>query len=611
MKERKILWKIFPSYLAVTVLALGAAVWFAAHTTEELFETNVEADLGRRGRLIEPDVLGLVATGDFSRLEAWCEERGARAAMRITVILPDGQVAADSDEDPAAMGNHKGRIEVAEALAGGQGRAVHYSETLHRDMLYVALPLRGTGGEMEGVLRMSVPLLYAREALRPFLIHIVWGGIVIAAFAGAIALVIARRLSAPLEELRTGAERLARGDFSSNLSRSGITEVERVVEAMNGMAAELDRRIHTIVDQRNELEGILSSMVEGVLAVDIGERISSVNAAAARMLGLEGRDVLRRKIREVVDNESLHEVVAKALSAEDPIEMGLVLGGESERFLQVHGVALRDSQGVRAGALVVLNDLTRIKRLENLRREFVANVSHELRTPITSIKGFVETLQGGSFSSPEEAARFLGIIARQVDHLIEVIEDLLLLSRLDEAADRTSIPKAENRVREVIESAVQVCANKAREKRVDVEIDCDGEMKGNYNAPLLEQALVNLVDNAVKYSECGTKVIIGARVRDGDLVIAVTDQGCGIGKEDIPRIFERFYRVDKARSRKLGGTGLGLSIVKHIARVHGGRVFAESELGKGSTFTMYLPIEGLERAIVSNILFGIGYDQSS
>jgi two-component system phosphate regulon sensor histidine kinase PhoR len=589
MRERRILWKVFPSYLAVTVLTLGAGIWFAAHTTEELFATNVEVDLGRRGRLIEPDVLRLVEGRDFARLEAWCKERGARAAMRITVILPDGQVAADSDEDPAAMGNHKGRAEVAEALAGGQGRAVHYSETLHRDMMYVALPLRGPGGEMEGVLRMSVPLLYTREALRPFLIHIVWGGIVIAAFAAAIALVIARRFSAPLQELRGGAERFARGDFSLRLSRSGITEIERVVDAMNGMAAELDLRIRTIVAQRNEIEAILSSMIEGVLAVDTEERILRVNDTAAHMLGLEGRDVRRKKIREVVNIPALHDVVAQALAAEDPIEMGLVLKGDGERFLQAHGAALRDSHGVRTGALVVLNDLTRIKRLENLRREFVANVSHELRTPITSIKGFVETLQGGSFSSPEEAARFLGIIAKQVDHLTEVIEDLLLLSRLDEAGDKTSIPKAEIRVREVIDSALQVCGNKAREKRVDVEIDCDGEVKGNYNAPLLEQAVVNLVDNAIKFSEPGTKVVLGARVRDGELVIEVTDQGCGVGKDDLPRLFERFYRVDKARSRKLGGTGLGLSIVKHIARVHGGRVSADSELGKGSKFTMYLP----------------------
>jgi two-component system, OmpR family, phosphate regulon sensor histidine kinase PhoR len=591
MRETRILWKLFPSYLAVVVLALIAAVWFAAHTTEELFATNVESELAQRARLIEADVVPLVTARDFAGLERLCKERGASAAMRVTVILPDGQVAADSDEDPSAMGNHKGRIEVAEALAGHVGSAVHYSQTLHRDMMYVALPILEAGA-LRCVLRMSVPLIFVGEALRPFLIHVVWGGIVIAAIAGVIALVIARRISAPLQELRRGAERFAQGDFSVRLPHSVITEIERVASALNGMAAELDGRIGTIISQRNELEAILSSMNEGVLAVGSDGRILRVNEAAASMLGLDPKEVHLRPIREAVGNPSLQMMVEQALASEQPVETEMVLDLHGEHFIQAHGAALRDSQGAREGVVVVLNDVTRLRRLENLRREFVANVSHEFRTPITAIKGFVETLQDGAIASPEEGARFLGIIAKQVDHLSAVINDLLLLSRFDEVGDNATIPKEEHLVQDVIESAVQVCGRKADEKRVKVVTECAGDLRGVYNAPLIEQALVNLIDNAVKFSEAGTTVVLSAGVHGEELVFRVTDQGCGVSGDHLPRLFERFYRVDKARSRKLGGTGLGLAIVKHIAKVHGGRASAESVAGKGSTFTISLPLAG-------------------
>ncbi len=589
MRQRRILWKLFPSYLAVAVLPLAAAVWFAAYATEELFATNVEKDLAHRGRLIEHDVLPLVKAGDLRALEAFCRERGASAAMRITVILPGGRVAADSDEDPAAMGNHAGRAEVAEAMAGRIGSKVHYSETLHRDMMYVALPVRD-GGEMRCVLRLSVPLLYVGEALRPFLVHVAWGAVAIGGVAALIALVISRRLAAPLEALRNGAERFARGDFSARLPRSDIAEIDHVGAAMNGMSAELDGRISTIVAQRNELEAILSSMIEGVIAVDTGERILRMNHAAAAMLGLPDDDLHEKTIREAIRHPGLVQVVEQTLTAGKPVEMEVVLDRQGERILQAHAAALRDSQGGRTGAVVVLHDVTRIKRLESLRREFVANVSHEFKTPITAIKGFVETLQEGAFSSPAESERFLGIIARQVDHLTAVIDDLLLLSRFDEVGDNASIPKEECAVRDVIDSALAVCSAKAAEKRIELAVECDGALQSTCNAPLLEQALVNLIDNAVKFSEAGAKVVIGAAVRDGELEIRVVDRGCGISESDLPRVFERFYRVDKARSRKLGGTGLGLAIVKHIAKVHGGRVSAESVLGRGSTFSIRLPL---------------------
>ncbi len=589
MRERRIRWKLFPSYLIVTLCALAAAAWFMVHATEEFFDERTEAELIHRARIIERDVTGRVRAGDHAALDAFCKERGRDSATRITVMLPDGRVIADSDESPAAMENHKDRQEVAEVLAGRPtGQAIRYSATLHRDMMYVTIPLVQEGA-LAGALRLSLPLVLVTDALRPFLAHLVWGALLIAGVAALVTLWIAHRIAVPLEELRAGAERFARGDLSSRLAHSDITEIERVGAALNTMAAELDERLRTVVAQRNELDAIVASMAEGVLAVDNAERVISLNETAARMLGVEHAAVVRKTIQEAVRNPALQDVVSRTLAAEESVEAEVVVHGDGERFLQAHGAVLHDAHGARAGAVIVLNDVTRIKRLESLRREFVANVSHELRTPITSIKGFVETLQGGGVKSPAESERFLGIVAAQVDRLDAIIDDLLLLSRLDEAEGKTMIPTQSHTVREVLESAVQVCSAKVGEKRMEITIECGPEVRGVFNAPLLEQAVVNLVDNAVKFSDASTQVLVAARETGGELAIEVRDRGCGVGKEDIPRLFERFYRVDKTRSRKLGGTGLGLAIVKHIAQVHAGRVSVESELGRGSTFGIYLP----------------------
>ncbi len=588
MRERGIRWKLFPSYLIVTLCVLAAAVWFMAHATEDFFDEQTEAGLTRQGRMIERDVAARLQIGDHAGLDALCKERGKASATRLTVIVADGRVVADSDEDPAAMENHKDRREIAEAFAGRPGQAIRYSTTLHRDMMYVTLPLV-RGGAVEGVLRLSVPLVLVTDALRPFLAHLCWGAVLIAGIAALVSFWIAHRIAAPLEALREGAERFAQGDLSSRLPHSGITEIERVGAALNSMAAELDDRLRTVVAQRNELDAIVASMAEGVLAVDDAERVISMNGAAARMLGVEREAAARKAVQEVVRNPALQDTIARTLAADEPVEAEIVVHGDGERFLQAHGAVLHDAGGARVGAVIVLNDVTRIKRLESLRREFVANVSHELRTPITSIKGFVETLQAGAMRSPGEAERFLAITAAQVERLDAIIEDLLLLSRLDEAEGATTIPVQSHTVREVLEGAVQVCAAKAGEKRMGITIDCDPDLRGVFNAPLLEQAVVNLVDNAIKFSDVSTRVSIAAREDGGEVAITVQDQGCGVSKEDVPRIFERFYRVDKTRSRKLGGTGLGLAIVKHIAQVHGGRVMVDSELGKGSTFGIAVP----------------------
>jgi two-component system phosphate regulon sensor histidine kinase PhoR len=260
--------------------------------------------------------------------------------------------------------------------------------------------------------------------------------------------------------------------------------------------------------------------------------------------------------------------------------------------LQAHGTALQNPDGVQVGAVVAINDVTQIRKLENLRRDFVANVSHELKTPITAIKGFVETLQDGAVNDPEDAQKFLAIVARHVDRLNAIIEDLLSLSRIEQQSKEKEKIQLENvPLRPVIDAAKEVCETKARAKNVSFFVMCPNTVQAQINAPLMEQALVNLIDNAIKYSDEGSSVQIEAEDTEAAIILSVHDRGCGIEEEHLPRIFERFYRIDKARSRKLGGTGLGLAIVKHIAQAHGGKVMVRSKLEEGSSFSIILPKE--------------------
>jgi len=281
--------------------------------------------------------------------------------------------------------------------------------------------------------------------------------------------------------------------------------------------------------------------------------------------------------------------VKKALASREVVEADFVLSGSQERNLQARGTVLKDASDNRIGALIVLNDVTRLRRLENMRRDFVANVSHEIKTPITAVKGFVDTLMKGAINNQKDAFRFLDIIGRQVDRLNAIVDDLLSLSKLEQDPDQFVIQMEEVALKSVLQSAIQACSSRAAKQDAVIELVCDETLRAKVNAHLLEQAVVNLVDNAVKYSGPEKRVEVVGEQHKGEIIIRVRDFGCGISKEHLPRLFERFYRVDQARSRDLGGTGLGLAIVKHIAQVHQGSVKADSTLGKGSAFSIHLP----------------------
>jgi two-component system phosphate regulon sensor histidine kinase PhoR len=295
-------------------------------------------------------------------------------------------------------------------------------------------------------------------------------------------------------------------------------------------------------------------------------------------------------------NPDLHKLVSKALSSDSPVEMDMVIYGKEERILHGRATALMDSEGKRAGALLVLNDVTRLRKLENIRRDFVANASHEIKTPITAIKGFVETLQDGAVKDPENADRFLDIVQKHIGRLEAIVEDLLSLSRVEEEGERGQIVLEEFPLREALMNTIQICQIKGSAKNIRIHLSCEEPIRVKMNPPLLEQAVTNLLDNAINYSDSGRDVHVEVQQTRDETLIHVRDQGCGIERHHLDRIFERFYRVDKARSRTLGGTGLGLAIVKHIIHSHGGYVSVESRPGRGSTFTLHLP-RGFSRVL--------------
>jgi two-component system phosphate regulon sensor histidine kinase PhoR len=587
-KKKRLLWQLYPTYIIIILVSLLAATWFASRTLKQFYREQSASDLEARALLFKSQILESLSPLDAQVIDRLCKKAGGQATTRITVILPSGKVVGDSERDPATMDNHVDRPEVIQALSGQTGMSTRYSRTLEKEMMYVGIPLK-IDYQMLGVVRTSVPLISVDKAMKSIQIKIAIGGLFIAVLAAILSLVVSRRISRPIEEIKKGAECFAQGDFECRLPVSGSEELGSLSETMNQMAIELQERINGMKAQRNELEAVLSSMVEGVIALNKEERVISINQAAADMFETNTSTAQGRSIQEVVRNSDLQNFVKNALSRAEPEERDIVLYSDGERIINGHSTVLHDAGGNRIGALIVLNDVTRLRRLENIRRDFVANVSHEIKTPITAIKGFVETLRDGAIRNSKDAERFLAIIQKHVDRLDAIIEDLLSLSRIEEDVETEEIVLEEKRIKDVLLTAIQVCQVKAGPKNIRVELSCSEDLKAKIDPPLLEQAVVNLLDNAIKYSDAESEVQVEAKKIDREILINVRDKGCGIDKKHLSRLFERFYRVDKARSRKMGGTGLGLAIVKHITQAHGGHVTVESTPDRGSTFSLHLP----------------------
>ncbi len=600
MWPRKLVWLLFFTYLLIMGIPAALITWYASDSYSKFYTQQVVEDLKARAWLIASQMEQHLVSLSPANTDSLCKALAKKVHTRFTIIAPNGKVLGDSEKNPDSMENHANRREIVAALGGATGVSDRYSYTLEQELMYVAVPVYYRGAVAQ-VVRTAFPVAVIKNAMGALYGRIAVAVLVMALFAALVSYLVSRNISAPITAMKRGAQRFAGGDFGTKLPVSGYEEAADLAAGLNEMARQLSDRLATITRQKNELDAVLSSMIEGVVAIDAEERIITINSAAAELFSIDREHSKGKWIGEALRNIEVQDFLIATLKAEGPAECELLLpvrgnsrgnGAQKdlELFLQLHGSALRDGEGRTIGALMVVNDITTIKRLENVRKDFVANVSHELRTPLTSIKGYVETLQSGALDNRAEAERFLSIISGQVDRINSIVEDLLSLSRIERDAERQAIDLSPGALSEVVLTAADTCRHKASLKNITLEVSCDKTITALMEKSLLEQAVVNLIDNAINYSDEKKTVWIKGEVSGGEAVISVRDEGIGIPQEHIERIFERFYRVDKARSRKLGGTGLGLSIVKHIVLAHKGRVSVESAVGKGSTFTVALPL---------------------
>lgn len=598
MKNRRFFWQIFPAALLIIITSIFATTWYGTQMIRSFYYHEMQEDIEDRALLLRPHILQLL-NNNHEQLQEFCRQTGRAATTRITVIARDGKVLADSNEDPEQMDNHEARPEIQASMTGTVGASLRFSKTLQQNMLYVAIPLQADK-PLDGVLRLSVPATALDRVLSSTGTRLLFGTLFIALIAAILFYYLARRISRPLEEMRIGAERLAGGETDrpilmndSHLPR----EMAELSHSLNNMAEQINGRIKIIIQQRNELEAVFTSMTDGVLAIGPDHKIIRINRAAAELFHIDGQAVQGTPFEGVVRNRVLQEFLSKSLDHEITVRKDLDLMENGQKItLRSSAHPLYDGENKRMGSLVVLHNLTRINKLEQIRQDFVANVSHELKTPITAIRGYVETLLDGAMNEPEEARNFLKIIDKQGARLDAIVDDLLTLARIEDEAKKDEMGLQQEKICPILEAAVLTCAVSAEQKNVTIDMDCAPDLMGPVIRSMLEQAVINLLTNAITYSPEGSTIKLLAKKQANTagrkvIHISIQDQGPGIATEHQQRIFERFYRCDKSRSRAQGGTGLGLAIVKHIASTHNGTVEVQSQVGHGSTFTLTLPAE--------------------
>ena len=522
---------------------------------------------------------------DSAALRSWVVKMAASNA-RVTVITSDGQVLADSQSDPQTMENHAGRPEIRDALARGDGQSIRHSVTINRDLLYYAVRLSVAAGPPV-VLRFALPVQTVDVELSEFRRRLWLASLITLLVTGFVSLLISQSFSARVDRLQEFSRRVAKGDFRPLFADPAGDALDKLAVSLSETAARLDLTICTLRDERNLSAAILGSMVEGVVVVDAADRVVFSNTGFAEILGLDMLPKIGSALVESVRQTELIEAVRNVLRGEPAVHAEIVTGTLRQRFFAATATAVRG--GETSGAVLVLHDITELRKLERVRRDFVANVSHELRTPLTAIQGFAETLLAGAIDDPQNRMRFLEIILEHSRRLARLTDDLLMLSKMD--ADKLELEIRRLSVSQFVEGCIETTHRPAAEKDLRISVNLQQPLPDiAADRRRLAEVLQNLLDNAMQYTPSGGQIMVSASANGAEVTFTVSDTGIGIPRADQSRIFERFYRVDVARSREVGGTGLGLSIARHLVEVHGGRIWVESEVGQGSQFHFTVPI---------------------
>lgn len=584
-------WKVTLGSLLAVSLGLAIAGGLALRSIERIETSRLTEALAARASLVALSLQPLLdVPASTAPLQAAAKELGRRAQVRVTVIRTDGAVLADSytpDEALARIENHARRPEVIQALKAGQGADIRLSETVGQRMLYLAIPV-GPAGAPAGVVRLAMPLTELEAQIRKvqYSLGIAFG----AAFLVSVALsiLLARGLAGPFGEMVAVARRLADGALGERIRTTSRDEVGVLAATLNRMADQLETKIREVSEERAQLLAILRSMVEGIMVLDGRGTVLLINPALERMLGMRATEAVSRSYQDALRHPDLQDLVGKVLAIRENQSVELAFSGFTFR---IEATMTGGRSPTEPCVVLVFHDITALRRLENFRRDFVANVSHELRTPLTSIKGYVEALLDGAKDDPLESRRFLDIILKQSDRLNLILEDLLQLSQIE--SGQVVFKRDAVALDAVVERTLALIRPLAEKKGHALSVALGREVPPVWgDEERLGQVLTNLLDNAVKYTPENGAITIEARMAEGGSMVelSVSDTGPGIPEADRPRVFERFYRVDKARSRALGGTGLGLAIVKHIVEGHGGQVWVEGRRPSGSRFVVRLPV---------------------
>jgi two-component system phosphate regulon sensor histidine kinase PhoR len=590
----RLFWRLGLTYVALLVAVLIAVDLYSSRVIRSQAIRSANSEL--------TSLLSVAQTrpphaADPSDLRAWTEWM-AKSGARVTIIDSTGRVLSDSAADAATMENHANRPEVQQAMEQGRGHAVHHSVTLDRELVYQAVRYQEPDGRSI-VIRLAAPLSEIDLSVKELRSRLLMASIAMLLVGTIVSLGFARVFARRIERLKDFSLRIAEGNFRPLLREGPRDELSDLADSMNQTAAHLDKEIRLLSGERNRSSAILRSMVEGVAVIDAEERLVFYNRAFSEIFGLETATAEGRTLIEVVRNAELVGLIRKALRSDEALQTDISMGIVQMQSFSATAApvkALDTTNGDQAaatakpsGAVVVLHDVTELRRLERVRQDFVANVSHEFKTPLTAIQGFAETLLGGALDDPSNNRRFLDIIRNHAIRLARLTNDLLKLARIE--AGKLEVEFFPVGLMELIEGCAETTLLKASRRQIALEIEVPpGLPSVRGDAGLLRDVLQNLLDNAIQYTPEGGHIHVTAEAKSREVVVTVSDTGIGIPASDQERIFERFYRVDAARSREAGGTGLGLSIAKHIVEAHNGRLSVESVIGEGSKFSFSIPI---------------------
>jgi two-component system phosphate regulon sensor histidine kinase PhoR len=586
--------------MVLVMIGISVTGFFVSEFEQRLYKSEVEQRLRSTAALMDYQLSGAVSRGEkidfnqFAKAYSVILDRASTVSgtaldreSRVTFVDYEGNVLGESDTDYQRMENHLDRKEIQEALKGNIGEDIRFSKTMKMDFLYIAMP----AASAKIILRVSVPLVQLERINRTIWLYCIAGILAGLLLTSLLAYKFSISVTKPVNELIHVSKQISDGNYSMRADVKSNDELGQLARTFNEMADELDRTVADLTDKNIKFDSILNSMTNGFIAVDGSFRIILVNAIACQLFNIGDENaIIGVKLVEVIRNRQINELLSRTIYKGVSLSNEINIGVADEKIFRIYTnpIRSRSNPEVNTGGILTIHDVTNLKKLEQIRTDFVSNVTHELKTPLTSIRGFVETLRGGAINDGAVAEKFLEIIDIEAERLYMLINDILQLSEIETRQKDTDIGR--HNLKGIIDEVVAILQVNAEKKGVSLKADVDERISILANRDRIKQMLINLIDNAIKYNVEKGSVAITASKAEGRLVITVKDTGIGIAQQHLSRIFERFYRVDKGRSRNMGGTGLGLSIVKHIVNLYNGDIKVESEPGKGTEFIIQLPV---------------------